>query len=126
MPDLPSFLSSAKVVTTIASAIVGGVVVRLYNLYLRSDQQTHQQDMDLSSHLSQRLDKVESRLDLAETKLSEAQQELASSRVREINLQAAVDTLIERIDMLIHRLGAYEDVSEAEREELKSLPYLDE
>jgi len=118
---------------TLVSAVFGGGivtgVVKLYRTYWtqqrKNEQLDHDQDLELSDRLENRLSKVEGRLDAAEGELRETRKELAHSRIRRQELQAAIDALVQRIDGLLDRLEDHEQISESERDRMTSVPYID-
>ena len=109
MPDL------ATIATTVVSLLTGGGIVTWYKAHLKSDQQQHDQSLDWTDRITTRLDKVEQRLD-------ETEAELEQSRRAKAELSTQVQLLIERIDTLLDRLQAYEDITEQERQRYKDLP----
>lgn len=130
---LDAFLSHLPSIWTAISGLIGGGLiaglVEAYQTYhtqrRKDDAQDHDQDIELSEHLEQRLSKVEGRLDAAEEELRTTKKELTQSRLREEELQAAIDALVQRIDKLIDRLEEHEQISEAERDRLTTPPYVD-
>ena len=109
MPD------PTTIFATIMSAVTGGGIVQWYRTYLSADQQGHQQELDWTDRITTRLDQVEQRLDQTED-------ELEQSRRAKAELSTQVQLLIERIDVLLDRLQAYEDITEQERQRYKDLP----
>jgi len=124
LQHLPSFW-------TLLTSLIGGgaaaAAIKAYRTYWtqarKSDQQTHDQDIELSEHLETRLSKVEERLDAAESELRTTKQELSRARIREDELTAAVDALVDRVDRLLDRLEEHEQITEQERDRLTSVPY---
>jgi len=133
MPDLTSLLSHLPAIWTAISGLLGGGVtmgaVKLYRTYhsqtRQDDAQEHRQDMELSERLESRLTKVEGRLDSAETELRKTRKELSQSRIREDELKASLEALVDRVDRLLNRLAKHEDISKSERQELTTPPYID-
>jgi len=131
---LELLLSHLPSIGTFVSALFGGGlvtgVVKAYRAWStqsrKDDAQDHTQDMELSERLSSRLSKVEGRLDAAEGELRKTKQELAHSRIRREELQAAIDTLVKRIDNLLDRLEKHESITEDERDRMKSVPYIED
>lgn len=118
MPDLDPILAHAKTILAIASAAVSGVLVKLYDTYLKADSQEHTQAMDLVQTLRQDMSGLRDRQDRVEAKLVESQR-------RETLLTAQVQLLIQRIDILLDELAQHRDVPDGERDRYKSLPSLD-
>jgi chromosome segregation ATPase len=79
----------------------------------------------LSDRLETRLTAVEGRLDSAEAELRKTREQLSRSQIREQELKASLEALVQRVDRLLDRLAEHEDVSDKEREELTSPPYID-
>jgi predicted nuclease with TOPRIM domain len=133
MPDLTSLISYLPTIWTAVTGLLGGGatmgLVKLYRTYWtqqrQNEAQSHNQDIELSSHLEERLTKVEGRLDAAEDELRSTKEELSRARIRGDEMRASIEALVQRIDKLIDRLSEHEDVSEEEREELISPPYID-
>jgi septal ring factor EnvC (AmiA/AmiB activator) len=132
---LDSLLSHLPQITSLLSAVLGGGLVtaalKWYKTYwtqrLKSDQQEHDQNIEMSSHLEQRMKDVEGRLDTAESELRATKKELTESRIKRRELRAAIDTLVQRIDRLIDRLEQRgESISAEERERLTKVPFTDE
>lgn len=131
MTELLSYLPS---IVTLISAIIGGggtvVFVEAYRTYhdqtRKDDALDHEQNMELSDKLSNRLTKLEGRLDSTEKHLRETRKELTQSRIRRDELQAAIDALVKRIDRLISRLQQHEQITEDEKNRLTSIPYQDD
>lgn len=127
--DILELLSSyGKLVGSAISAVVGGGLVSAYNAYRKGnrkrDGQQHTQAMDLSTRLENRLTSVEGRLDAAEDELRKTQKQLTESQIRREELSAAIDTLVQRIDRLISRLATHEQITDKERDELTSIPFV--
>jgi peptidoglycan hydrolase CwlO-like protein len=120
MPDaLSQLLPSLKsFVTFLTGSGVFAAAAKLYNTYLKSDQQEHTQAMDLVQTLREDIDSLQARQD-------EVERQLAQSQRSEALLTAQVQLLIERIDTLLDRLDEYEPVSDADRKRYTSLPTLD-
>lgn len=116
--------------TALSGLLGGGAVAGLVKAYeawktqsRKDDAQDHDQDIELSERLEQRLTKVEGRLDAAEKELRSTKEQLTRSRIREEELRAAIDALVDRIDRLIDRLRDHEQISKEERDRLTSVPY---
>jgi len=111
------------------SALAGGGLVSAYNAYRKgnrkSEQAEHSQAMEWSERLEERLSSVEGRLDAAEKELRDTRKQLTQSRIRRQELSAAIDALITRIDKLIGRLAKHEQITERERDQLTSVPFVD-
>lgn len=130
---LDLLLSHLPSLATVLSALLGGggtvALVKAWNAYWtqkrKNEAQEHDQDIELSEHLEQRLTKVEGRLDAAEEELRSAKQKLTRARIREDELTAAVEALIDRVDKLLDRLEEHEQITEEERQRLTSPPYVD-
>ena len=121
LPEIGSFISAVLGGGLVAGAVK---VYRTYWTQLRkNDQQEHQQDLELSSRLEQRLGDVESRLDTAEAEVRETKKELTESRMREKKLRSNIRALVSKIDDLISRLERHEDISASEKQQLKSVPF---
>jgi chromosome segregation ATPase len=114
MPDLPTWITDTKALVGALSAFISGTLIKLYDTYLKSDQQEHVQAMDLVKTLREDIDSLQDRQD-------EVERQLAQSQRSEALLTAQVQLLIERIDTLLDRLGQYEPISEADRERYTSL-----
>jgi chromosome segregation ATPase len=123
LPEIGSFISAVLGGGLVAGAVK---VYRTYWTQLRkNDQQEHQQDLELSSRLEQRLGDVENRLDTAEAEVRKTKERLAESRLREKKLRSNIRALVSRIDDLISRLEKYESISAEERERLTEVPFSD-
>jgi chromosome segregation ATPase len=138
---LDSLLSHLPQITSLLSAILGGGLVtagvKWYRTYYtqrrKTDQQEHQQDLELSNRLEQRLNDVEGRLSTAEKEVRETKEELSAtkkelteSKIKRRELEAAISALVQRIDRLIDRLEERgESISAEERERLTEVPYTD-
>lgn len=128
---LQQILSHLPTLWTVVSGFIGGgsivALIKAYRAYWtqrrKGDAQEHDQDIELSEHLSSRLSKVEGRLDTAEKEVRETKKQLTESQIREDELQAAIDALVRRIDKLIDRLEEHEQITEEERDRLTSVPY---
>jgi len=111
------------------SALAGGGLVSAYNAYRKgnrkSEQAEHAQAMEWSERLEDRLSSVEGRLDSAEKELRDTRKQLTKSRIRRQELSAAIAALITRIDKLIGRLAQHEQITERERDQLTSVPFVD-
>jgi len=133
MPDLPSLLSYLPTIWTAVTGLLGGGaamgLVKAYRTYHNQSRQdagqAHDHNLELSDRLETRLSKVEGRLDAAEDELRGTKKELTQSRIREEELQAAINALVQRIDRLIDRLEQHEQISEEERKNLTSVPFDD-
>lgn len=114
---------------SVISAVAGGGLVSAYNAYRKGnraeDEQQHSQAMEWSKRLEDRLASVESRLDTAENQLTSTKKKLAESQIRRRELQSAIDALVQRIDRLISRLATHEQITEKERDELTSVPFVE-
>lgn len=116
MPEVSAFLTSAKTLISALSVLAGGVFVKLYNTYLKRDQQGHTQAMDIVEVLREDMTSLQNRQDQVERELQE-------SRRKEMLLTGQVQLLIQRIDDLLSRLvDAGVDVTEDERDEYTSIP----
>lgn len=111
MPDLN--------ITAILAAIFGGSIVgglvKLWDTYIRSDQQEHAQAMDLVHTVREDIVALQKRQDKVERDLAEARRAKAQ-------LYAHVQLMIERVDTLLDRLQQYEDISKAERNRYTDMP----
>jgi chromosome segregation ATPase len=116
-------------VGSVISAVAGGGLVSAYNAYRtgnrKAEEAEHTQAMEWSERLEDRLSSVEGRLDAAEKELRNTRKQLTQSRIRRQELSAAIDALIERIDKLIGRLAKHEQITERERDQLTSVPFVD-
>lgn len=118
MPELSAFLTSAKTLISAASVLAGGVFVKLYNTYLKRDQQEHNQSLDLMDSYATRLEVVETRLDESEQErinirqqLNKTQQHLAASKAREEELKTKLDLVIMMLNDMRGREGL-DEISE--------------
>jgi septal ring factor EnvC (AmiA/AmiB activator) len=133
MPDLPSLLSYLPTIWTAVTGLLGGGaamgLVKAYRTYhtqsRQDDAQEHRQNLEMSERLETRLTAVEGRLDSAESELRKTREQLSRSQIREQELKASLEALVQRVDRLLDRLAKHEDVSERERKELTSPPYID-
>jgi len=99
---------------------------RTYHNQSRQDaEQAHDHNLELADRLETRLTAVEGRLDSAESELRKTREQLSRSQIREQELKASLEALVQRVDRLLDRLAKHEDVSDKEREELTSPPYID-
>lgn len=138
---LDTIISHLPAIGSFISAVLGGglvtVGIKLYRTYWtqlrKNDQQEHQQDLELSNRLEQRLNDVEGRLSTAEKEVRETKEELSAtkkelteSKIKRRELEAAISALVQRIDRLIDRLEERgESISAEERERLTEVPYTD-
>jgi len=117
------------IIGSVISAVAGGGLVSAYNAYRagnrKAEEAEHTQAMEWSERLEDRLSSVEGRLDAAEKELRNTRKQLTQSRIRRQELSAAIDALIERIDKLIGRLAKHEQITERERDQLTSVPFVD-
>lgn len=120
----------ATVLATLISAVVGGGAVQVYRTYVSETRRDRGQAFDqvasASHRMEERLVKVENRVDEQGKKLREAERKLNRSQIRETEMQAAIDELVRRIDKLIERLSQHERIDDTEREDLRSVPFIDQ
>jgi chromosome segregation ATPase len=138
MFEIITFLKShtTSIISFLTGSGVIGAGVKIYNTYLKSDQQEYDQDQGLITRLSERLDKVEERLQEREKEISslreeqsklrqdlnDAEEKISRKEIIEDKLISAIDQLIYRVDRLLERLSKYESISDEERSDYLSLP----
>jgi chromosome segregation ATPase len=128
MLDLLSNYST--LLTTIISTLTGGGLVQGYRVWANQGREDRGQAYDQIASTAQRLEDrlvhVEKRVDNQDQKLLEYERKLNQSRIRETEMQAAIDELVRRIDELIKRLAQHEHISPQERDDLRSVPFVDQ
>lgn len=129
MSILETLSDWAGVLASIVSALFGGGFVAAYNAWKsqrrQDENQIHTQAMEFSGRLEERLARLEGRVDETEKQLRTTRKELTQSQIRREELSAAIDALVERIDKLIGRLAQHEKISDRERDQLTSVPYVE-
>jgi uncharacterized membrane protein len=63
-------------------------------------------------------------MEAAESELRKTRQQLSRSRIRRQELRAGIETLVQRLDRVIERLAKHETISDEEREQLTSVPFV--
>lgn len=112
--QMPDF-SVSTLLTALASVASALGLKGIWDYWLQSDQQEHNQSQEWADRITARLDHAEERLDKTESQLYREQHKATL-------LSAQVQILIERIDQLLDRLEEHETITPAERESLTSVP----
>ena len=98
------------IITAVITALGSGGAVVWYKTWSSHDLQEEDQEYSQAAELyGRRLEAVEARLDTQSDKIQRLQK-------RESRLAAEIRVLVTRIEMLLRRLGNYEDLTEAEWE----------
>ena len=103
-------------IVTAVSSIAGALGLKgIWDYLSTRSKQKHQEDLDWTDRITERLDTVEGRLDSTE-------EELVRSQIAEAKLSSQVQTLIGRINLLLDRLEMHENIGADERERYTKVP----
>ena len=103
-------------IITAITSIAGALGLKgIWDYLSTRNKQNHQEDLDWTDRITERLDTVEGRLDKTEN-------ELVRSQIAEAELSSQVQTLIGRINLLLDRLEIHEDIDADERERYTTVP----
>jgi predicted nuclease with TOPRIM domain len=95
----------------------------IWDYWLQSDQQEHDQASEWTQRVEDRLDKAESRMDESEAALYKEQKKTAMLEANTKILQTSIRVLVERVDQLLDRLEKHETITPSERASLTSVPH---